>query len=920
MGFASGASLVNSCGLERQSEKIIPYLVPPDDGVIPGQATYTSTTCTECPAGCGLSAKTVDYQIGKLEGATGNPINDGSLCMRGQASLSRLRHPDRLKQPMRKNEDGAFYDISWDDAYAMITDAMRSSGKSVYLSSRTTGSLSQLIADFCAATGTQRLPEFEMFSYSTLREANRIVFDRGEIPSYRIDEADFLLTVGADILETFVSPVSYASQFGRAKRAAGFEWHHVEPHVSLTGMQAKHRFVITPGSEPYLLAFLLRKVSRANLAGDRHIAGMVESLPTLPGRGYAEKTGISVSDLDEMAEHLLSAKKPLVISGGVSTMNAHGLETAVLTALLQWATGMIGSTVDFLAAEDYTNVGDMRDLQSLSQRLDDGRIGVLFMSKIDLLGTVPDALGFDDKLGKASLRVGLGEVATDTMQACDLVLPLSNALESWGDVTARRGMIAVIQPVVEPPFDTKTEGDILLAMSQLWNGENPVGTYQEYLFGRWTSRFGERGVEKLLVEGFLETGPDSVTVELNRSTVENTLRSMKLADSSVKPALVIAPSLRFYDGRSRALPLMSEIPDPLTTISWGGWLSISEESARELGVEEEGEVAISSNGWSAELPVKIQQGMPRGVMTAQFGAINPAPVGIDERTGDLISTFGGVGIQKTGKTIALPILAGSQSQEGRGVIPRPHHDERHHHDPEATLYPDKIHPDYRWGMVIDLDLCTGCSACASACYVENNVAVVGAERHLKGREMSWIHIEPFYDHGDVELQPMLCQHCTNAPCESVCPVIATYHNPEGLNAQVYNRCVGTRYCANNCPYKVRRFNWFDFRRPGEMNMTRNPEVSPRGAGVMEKCTFCVQRIRAGRDVAKDEGRKIGDGEVTPACAQTCPTQSITCGNLQDENSEVHKHSKSERVHRVFEQLGTDPAVYYLRNKWKNGHG
>jgi len=185
--------------------------------------------------------------------------------------------------------------------------------------------------------------------------------------------------------------------------------------------------------------------------------------------------------------------------------------------------------------------------------------------------------------------------------------------------------------------------------------------------------------------------------------------------------------------------------------------------------------------------------------------------------------------------------------------------------------------------------------------------------------MSWLRIESFYEDGDGEIQPMLCQHCTNAPCEAVCPVFATYHSVEGLNAQIYNRCVGTRYCANNCPYKVRRFNWFDFRRPSEMNLTTNPEVSIRGAGVMEKCSFCVQRIRSARDVAKDEGRMIVDGEVTPACQQTCPTKAIAFGDLQDENSEIHKWAKSERSHRVFEQIGTGPAVHYLKNTWKNGH-
>jgi molybdopterin-containing oxidoreductase family iron-sulfur binding subunit len=478
----------------------------------------------------------------------------------------------------------------------------------------------------------------------------------------------------------------------------------------------------------------------------------------------------------------------------------------------------------------------------------------------------------------------------------------------------------VIQPVVEPLYDTRSEGDILLQIGAEWSEREAAITYQEYLFDRWGSQFGGRDVEMLLTRGYLKTRSGDGEVALNRSAVENSLRTMTLNDSAVKPALVVAPSIRFYDGRSRDIPLVNEIPDPLTTISWGGWLSISEESARELGVEEKDELAVSADGWAIELPVKIQQGMRRGVMAVQFGAIDRPPVTIDPNTGDLIATIEGVTVQRTGKTIALPILSGSMSQEGRGVIPKPpHEDEGHHHDQEATLYPENLYSEYRWGMAIDLDLCTGCSACASACYVENNVPVVGAEMHLGGRRIIKKRIEPFYEEGVGEFQPMLCQHCANAPCESVCPVFATYHNEEGLNAQIYNRCVGTRYCLNNCPYKVRRFNWFDFKRPSEMNITRNPEVSVRGRGVMEKCSFCVQRIRGARDVAKDEGRKIRDGEVTPACAQTCPTDAIVFGDLQDEHSKVHKWSKSPRSYRVFEGLGTGPAVYYLRDTWKNDH-
>jgi len=923
MGLATGATFLDSC--TGNDEKIIPYLVPPDDGTIPGVASYTSTSCTECPAGCGMSAKVVDYQVGKLEGLGGHPINDGALCMRGQASLSRLYHPHRLTTPLRKSADGTFEEVSWDDAYDAVRDAIAATErKHVFLSEKTTGTQSALIGRFCDARNVERLPEYELYSQSAIRDANRLLFGRAEVPAYKIDEADFLLTIGADIFETFVSPTSYSKQFSRAKKGDDhFGWFHVEPHVSLTGLQAEERFNVSPGGELYLLAFLLRRMSRVTLAGDRHIGGIVESLPNLPDRGFAEKCGLSVEQLNHIAEELVSAKHPLVISGGISVTQESGSDVAVLTALLQWAAGMVGTTVDFSASENYANVGSLKDIERIASRLDRSQVGVMFLSSVDPLDSVPNSVGFADKLSKASLRVGISEFMTASMDACDIVFPMSNSLESWGDATPRNGLKTVIQPVIEPRFNTRTTGDILLAL--MADSGDTAQSYQTYLFDAWKSEHGEAGSETLITDGFLALSSSTVTVSLKSDDARGRIGRMPFHDSFVKPVLYVTPSIRTFDGRSRDLPLMNEIPDPLTTISWGAWISMSEESVAEMGIREKDEVVVTFNGGSMRLPVKVQPGLARGVSMIQRKTIDPTPAEIEPRSGEVVSRFEGVKIERTGRNIALPVLSGSMVQEGRGVMPGNGHGEHgdHHGGEHATLYQEKTYKDYRWGMAIDLDLCTGCAACVAACYVENNVPVTGGELHLNGREMSWMRIEPYYEpegsHDGSGFQPMLCQHCTNAPCEAVCPVFATYHNEEGLNAQVYNRCVGTRYCANNCPYKVRRFNWYDFNRPSELNITRNPEVSVRGRGVMEKCSFCVQRIRGARDVAKDNERKIMDGEVTPACAQTCPTDAIVFGNLLDEESEVAHWSHSDRAYRVLDDLGVDSAITYLKNRWKNGH-
>jgi len=943
VGWASGASLLGSCDLTRDTEKLIPYLIPPDDGVIPGKAVYYSTTCTECPAGCGISARVVDRRLTKLEGIETHPVNAGALCVRGQASISRVYHPDRLRRPLVRAPGGNLREASWEESYTAVMDTLKrdsaeSTGRThALLSGRTTGSLSDLIDTFCVETGVERLPEFELLSYAALREANRILFGRPEVPTYRIEEADWMLTVGADLFETFVSPVSHAAQFGRALRRRDFDWVHVEPHISLTGVQAKKRFAISPGSEVHLLAYLLRKASEANLSGERRVAELVEIVPDLPVRAVAEMTGFAAEEIDEIARGLVSANSPLLIVGGVSTMQRSGLYAAVLAGLTQWSVGMIGRTVVFDASSSYKRVGSVGDVRALSGRLLRNEISVLIVSGTDPLGAArhrgPDnpLAELERNIPRARMRVGLGDFMNPTLEACDVVLPVSNAFESWGDTFSRDDTHGLIQPAIQPVHDTRSVGDILIEMMRRHQGAASALTYEEFVLGRLKALYGEENTEKMLSDGYARCGVENQAVSLDREAVDAHLRGAVFPEPSARTVLVVAPSIRSFDGSGRAVALLDEIPDPLTTVTWGGWVSVSNATARDMQLHDGDEVSVSAAGCTMALPVEVQPGLPDRVVMVLRSPAAATPLAIDDRSGELVAVFENVAIEKTGRTMTLPVLSGSLSQQGRGVIPRaggsggdgasggkgPPHEKRELHGEQPTFYPEHVHKNYRWAMAIDIDLCIGCAACVAACYVENNVLVVGAKRHLEGREMSWLRIEPFYDEkGEVEFQPMLCQHCEHAPCETVCPVYATYHNPEGLNAQVYNRCVGTRYCSNNCPYKVRRFNWFDFKRPSEMNPTQNPELSTRGRGIMEKCTFCVQRIRAARHKANDENRRIEDGEATPACAQTCPTRAIVFGNLLDADSEVSRSARSDRAYRVFDHLGTRPAVYYLRAKWK----
>ncbi|HEU4930114.1 MAG TPA: molybdopterin-dependent oxidoreductase [Candidatus Krumholzibacteria bacterium] len=917
MGVASGASVLAGCDLSRKSEKLIPYLVPPEDGVIPGDATFVATACTECPVGCSVTARIRDERVVKVDGTPGHPVNDGALCIRGQASLNRLYNVDRIRQPMMQDGSGQLVPATWNQALAKVSQALKTtSGEHVLLSGRTSGSLSALIDEFAQRMSVRRLPEFELFSHAAIRQASNAVFGISTVPSLHPDRADVVVTVGADVLETFGHPVAFARALSRKHDSKEhFTWFHVEPHASMTGFKATERMSLKPGSEGYLLAFLLHSVAASQAA----------SVPAVSIDKASEMTGMSRESLTKIADTLAHAHAPLVVAGGVSTASENGLDVARLAALIQRGTGQNGRTIDLSRSTDYSRVGTMADIDRLRARLDGNQIGTAILFNTDPVGLIPEGQAFAASLDKASFLVGVGTMMNATLERCDVVLPLSHSYESWGDVEPVAGVVNVIQPTMKPLFDTLSDGDVLLRI-MTDAGAAAETTYQQYVMDRWARFFGGAAanmVKKGWVEGPAMTRPERIGAPDHRYTFDSA--------PAPKAALVIAPSVRWYDGRSAELELLKEIPDPLSTVSWDPWVSVGPETAAAMGLANRHEVELRVADWSARLPVLVQPGLQRDVFVIQRGVANP-PAGWSRASGEAASMVD-VAVTPTGRGVPTTILSGSLREEGRGSVPghEPAHfgalktmQEQHSHGgghelkhEDVSFYPLPDYPTYRWAMAIDMDKCVGCSACVAACYIENNVAMSGRDQHLKGRELAWIRIEPYYSEDGTTLDtvPTMCQHCDYAPCEPVCPVYATYHNNEGLNVQVYNRCVGTRYCANNCPYKQRRFNWFSWEhRPHPMNLMTNPDVSMRGKGLMEKCTFCVQRLRKARDIAKDEKRDIKEGDFTTACAQACPGGAIAFGNLLDESSQVYQWAHDERSSRLLEELGTSPGVFYLRKR------
>lgn len=935
MGIASGAVLT-ACNTNDADKKILPYLVPPGEGIIPGVARYLCSTCMECPAHCGLSIKIREDKPVKLEGNENHPINQGALCIRGQASLARVYHPGRLSLPLLRSGN-SFKEISWLEAIEKLRGALsqaKGQGKRcVYVSSRTSGLLSTLKDEFCQEMGIERWKEIEMFHHGGLRTANEWLFGKDSLPYYRIDASDGLVTLGADLLETFISPVEWSRQIVRARLNPMFKWVHGEPGISLTGVSADERRVIRPGSEPYLLAYLLWQTAYV------HRQAVPDEIMTLiPDEKIetvARETGLKEYDLKIFQEVLEKAKKPLIISGGLAVTGPNGLITALYTGLLQWALGMTGSdrlvndstgtgesVVDFSCAFRYQNVGTCLDMQQLVDACAGDQIGLGLFSRLYGLETP-----VIERIKRVGFKVIMAETRSDvTMALADMVLPLANPLESWGDVSPRQGLQSILQPAMTPFKEAKSEGDILLSLL------GRSSSFQEYLGGYWQKEFKDGA---WFENGVKESRPVVVLPILNEVKLLEELKRMKLTvpcEPGRERCLLVMPSLRVFDRRSGDIALLHEIPDPLVAVSYGKWLSISPGDAGALGIGVGEIVKMNYGAGTLRLPVVINPGIPGGVVIVSVEAITTSTLPLDGITGQRFQIIKDINIEKTGKHVSVAKLTGAYVTGKRSILPgdeAPHdHTNHKHHEHNQrrlpgeekiprSLYPVHHHKEYRWGMAIDLDACSGCSACVAACYIENNIAVVGQVEHIRGREMAWLRIEPYYnDPGRPGFIPMMCQHCDYAPCETVCPVYATYHNDEGLNAQVYNRCVGTRYCANNCPYKARRFNWYDHVNQLPLYTGFNPECSVRPRGVMEKCSFCIQRIRNARDRAKDEGRLLRDGEVMPACAQTCPMGAITFGNLLDPGSRVSLLIKEAGIYRIQEFLGTEPAVYYLKRPEK----
>jgi len=932
MGFSLAA--VGLSGCRGPVQNAIPLLVGSDD-ITPGVANYYATTCRGCASSCSLVVKQRDGRPIKIEGNAESTLFGNGTCATGQATVLSLYDDARFRGPVWRGQPA-----KWDELDQRVLDSLveaRAGHRKVALLSSTINSPSTLriIAQF-----SQQHPNFthvmyDPASYSGIRAANASSFGRAVIPHYAFDKARVIVGLEADFLGTWLSPVEFARQYAAARRPEGSPSLHVqfESGLSVTGSNADVRIPIAPSELGAIAVALLRRVARK--AG---VTGVSE------GKEFFS----DAQKLDAVADELWKHRgESLVVSG----VNDVSIQTVVNA--LNWFLGNIGKTVD-LTQPSLQRTGDDSAMAELVEAMNRGEIHTLIVYGVNPAYDYSDSQHFLEGLDKVSLSVSLSDRPDETSSRVHAICPDHHFLEAWGDAEPVASVFSLAQPLIAPLFETRAAQETLLR----WAGD-PEPNYYTYIREFWRKNLYPLQKTFDSFDAFwdrsLQDGvaviPSGTVAHLPRLQGDWTEAAQTILQGEEQAArnddryeLHFYESVALRDGRHANNPWLQELPDPISKVTWGNYAAVAPALANRLGLSEGEVVRLKTARGQIELPVFIQPGQHARTISIAVGygrtLVGKAGRNVGVNVFPLTSMAAGlrtysirdVALEKTGKT---DLLAGTQSHfsmEGRPIVLETTLKELKQGGETGenkkalpTLWAEQLHGEHSWGMSIDMNACTGCSACVVACQAENNVPVVGKDQVQRQRVMHWIRIDQYYsgpeDNPVSVHQPMMCQHCQNAPCETVCPVLATTTSSEGLNQQVYNRCIGTRYCANNCPYKVRRFNWynytdnsdFDFNMASGLGrMVLNPDVVVRSRGVMEKCSLCVQRIQLAKNLALQGKREVAEADIQTACQQACPTQAIVFGDLKDPNSRVSKLRQDPRHYEVLEDLGVRPNVGYLK--------
>ena len=949
MGASLALAGVSAC-TRQPDEKLVPYVRQPEE-VIPGRPLFFATAMTAGGFGMPLLAENHLGRPTKLEGNPEHPASLGGTDIFGQCAVLSLYDPDRSRTLRYRGETKTWTGFSAALQATLTTQkALNGAGLRILTEPVTSPSLVEHINGILAALPEAKWHQWDAV-YGTVQGGAPT-----STPLYNFKNADVVVALDADFLGFGPASVRYSKDFSSRRRIGTPEdaqnrLYVVEPVPTITGGKAEHR-IAAKASEVY---------------------GIAAALAAAVGVGGAPSTGAlnaaAQKALPVMAKDLIDRRgRSVVVAGPQQPAAVHAMARAMNEAL-----GNVGSTVVYTAPIAASPADGCASLSTLVADMNASKVDVLLVLGGNPVFTAPADLGFTQALTKVGTRIHLGLYYDETAELCDWHIPEAHFLESWGDVRAFDGTVSLQQPLIAPLYDGRQAIEVLAALNGA-PGRTPLELVKDYWTRTFTgSAFTDRNGAAFanvdafwratLHEGFIASTSLLSTAALrDGGTVSGAaLRDAKPAQSapSAQPApsapvnpgfgtapaastgleVVFRPDPHILDGRHANNGWLQELPKPLSKLTWDNAAYVSYTTAHEHHLTNGDVIEITVGGRSTKMPVWVMPGTADNVIGVHFGYgrrkagrvgsnIGTDPFGI--RTAGAPWFEGGAQITRTGDTHVLASTQTHFAMEGRNAVrvvdaeaykadPSIVHHLGHNRPPDdLTLYPPREYNGNKWGMAIDLNACTGCGVCVAACVAENNIPVVGKAQVKVSREMHWIRVDTYFE-GDPASpsgtyhQPMPCQQCENAPCEVVCPVAATVHSDEGLNDMVYNRCVGTRYCSNNCPYKVRRFNFMlyaDFATP-ELKAQRNPDVTIRSRGVMEKCTYCVQRINHARIDAKVAGEPIADGTIKTACQQACPAEAIVFGDLNNPDSQVSKLAATERNYGLLEDLGSRPRTTYL---------
>ena len=920
---------------------IVPYTRRPEDA-LPGEALAYASTFQEGLRAYPVLVKTREGRPIHVEGNDRHPAVLGKTSPRTIADVLRLYDPDRLRHPI---VDGNA--ATWEAALARIAPALKGAAAARRQVLLLSGAVTSPTTRALLEEVKQKLPGLQHLQWeaaSSGAEARALLSCYGENLSIRPrpDRARVIVSFENDFLNgEDPESVRGFAEWRRpdGPRGAMSRLWAFEGGFSLTGSKADHRVQLRP-SRASVAAFALAELLVAH-HGLKLPPGIDSAvLSNFEASAGASAAGVPVGMLHAVAADLAGAgREALVLAGPDLPPDAHAA-CHLLNAML----GALGNTLENAGPQSSPGLASLLEIERIAETMASGGFAAAMIWGANPAYALPDARAWDAALAKVPLRVRMGLFEDETARACQVVLPESHWLESWGDFEESPALLCLQQPAVRRLYDTRQGEELLLDLLRTLGGAAPAD-YPSFLKSRWQREVYPAGSavsfeaywSSAVHEGFVSRQvPPRPRPEIIPDAVAEAARAARrrMDEGPAKePELVLRPDAKLFDGRYANSGWLQELPDPVTKLTWGNALGLSVAEAAALRLSDGDVVHVEAGGRSAEVPVLVQPGQAPGVLTLALGwgrAAGSVAAGIGANAFPLVDAKSeapfirdGVHLRSAGKRVTLATTQTHFRMEGRDLARSwslAEYDRREKAPREkdlTTLYAEQKFPVHKWGMAIDLSACVGCAGCVVACQSENNIPVVGPEQVARSRSMHWIRVDRYYE-GPPEdpkslSQVMLCQQCDDAPCENVCPVNATTHSSEGLNQMVYNRCVGTRYCANNCPYKVRRFNYYEFnagKKPPEI-LVFNPEVSVRPRGVMEKCTFCIQRIEDAKMRAKVEGRSVRDGEIVPACAAACPAEAIVFGDLDDPESRASKLAGSGRGYKVLEELGVRPAVTYL---------